>query len=97
MFLLVKPQGFCSCQATVQDQQKLNQSMGNLPAAKALQALCPQQEALTMFNCLNYYCGGKLAKSSANLAFPCLNFIYTKMPKGCRKAESHFASTTMKP
>lgn len=50
------------CQATSYRQQDLKQSTGNLPATEVLQALCPQQEPLTLLNCLNYYaCRGKLA------------------------------------
>lgn len=50
------------CQPTGYDQQAVKQSPGNLPATEVLQALSPQQEPLTVFNCLNYYaCRGKLA------------------------------------
>lgn len=50
------------CQAAGYGQQDMKQSTGNLPATEVLQALCPQQEPLTVFNYLNYYaCRGKLA------------------------------------
>lgn len=36
------------CQATGYGQQAVKQSPGNLPATEVLQALCPQQEPLTV-------------------------------------------------